>query len=177
MKDLNKVELNAILYYADFISLQESGLPVTDNCKYFFIYGTPINAACIVDNEPIYDENNKYLKRSITEYTEIRNKFGDDGILSFVNNICSLSACGCVSGRDMLRCIYRYGTKKEKQDAIVKYEKYMKNLKYSHKIKNEEGESKRVQCSKYVAHYEQSCEATAEPCLHESEIEINQIES
>ena len=174
MKDLNKVEQNAILYYADFISLQECGLPVTDNCKYFFVYGTPINAACVVDNKPFYDENNKYIKRSIEEYINIRNKFGNDGVLSFVNNICNISACGCVSGKDMLRCIFRYGMKKEKHDAIEKYEKYMKNLKYSHKVKNEEGGSKRVYCSKYVAHLEQSNKIDTEPCLHEGEIDINE---
>lgn len=58
MNELSNIELNAVLYYADFLSLEHEGIPVTDTCKYFFIYGTPINSACVVNNMPIYDENN-----------------------------------------------------------------------------------------------------------------------
>lgn len=111
------------------------------------------------------------------EYIDIRNKFGDTGVFSFINNICNISACGCVSGHNMLRCILQYSRKNEYQEAVNKYNKYMKNLKYSHIIKDEEGKSIRVQCSKYVAHLEQSSGKNTEPCLHDSEIEINQIES
>lgn len=55
---MTHLELNAILYYADFLSLKECGHPVTDNCKYFFIHGYPINSAFIVDLEPEYDPEN-----------------------------------------------------------------------------------------------------------------------
>jgi hypothetical protein len=44
---MNDIELNAILYYADFLSLKAINQPVTDNCKYFFVYGVPINSAFI----------------------------------------------------------------------------------------------------------------------------------
>lgn len=47
----------------------------------------------------------------------------------------------------------------------------MKNLNYSHEIKLEDGESKRVQCSKYVAHYEQANGIPTKPCLHEGNVE------
>ena len=57
---LSIVELNAVLYYADYISLRDSNTTVTDNCKYYFIYGNPINSAYIVDSKPFYDENNPY---------------------------------------------------------------------------------------------------------------------
>ena len=46
---MTHLELNAILYYADFLSLKERNHPVTDNCKYFFIHGYPINSAFIVN--------------------------------------------------------------------------------------------------------------------------------
>lgn len=46
---LDIIELNAILYYADYLSLKEESKAVTDNCKYYFIYGSPINSAYIVD--------------------------------------------------------------------------------------------------------------------------------
>ena len=31
---MNTIELNAILYYADYLSLRSISTPVTDNCKY-----------------------------------------------------------------------------------------------------------------------------------------------
>ena len=42
---MNTIELNAILYYADYLSLRSISTPVTDNCKYYFIHNTPINSA------------------------------------------------------------------------------------------------------------------------------------
>ena len=57
---LNTVELNSILYYADYIKLKEESRTVTDNCKYYFIYGTPMNSAYIVGSKPFYDEQDKY---------------------------------------------------------------------------------------------------------------------
>ena len=58
---MTNVELNAILYYADFLSMKYENHPVTDNCKYFFIHGAPINSAYILDLEPEYDPDNKYI--------------------------------------------------------------------------------------------------------------------
>lgn len=58
---MNDIELNAILYYADFLSLQAISVPVTDNCKYFYIHKVPINSCYILDLEPIFDENNTYF--------------------------------------------------------------------------------------------------------------------
>lgn len=46
---INLIELNIILYYADYLSLVETSTTVTDNCKYYVVYGTPMNAAYIVD--------------------------------------------------------------------------------------------------------------------------------
>lgn len=42
---LKAVSLNAVLYYADYLSLYHTYTPITDTCKYFIIYGTPVNAA------------------------------------------------------------------------------------------------------------------------------------
>jgi len=58
---MNNIELNAILYYADFLSLKQLSYPVTDNCKYFFIHGVPMNSLYILDLKPNYDENNPYF--------------------------------------------------------------------------------------------------------------------
>ena len=57
---LKAVSLNAVLYYADYLSLYYTSIPVTDTCKYFIIYGTPVNAAYMDGHSPIYDENNQY---------------------------------------------------------------------------------------------------------------------
>jgi hypothetical protein len=39
------IEDNMILYYADFLSLKDISIPVTDNCKYYYIHDNPINSA------------------------------------------------------------------------------------------------------------------------------------
>ena len=71
---MTHAELNAILYYADFLSLKQESKPVTDNCKYFFIQGTPINSAYIVDMEPEYDKDNPYLIQAYQEYQQLEEK-------------------------------------------------------------------------------------------------------
>lgn len=99
---VNHIELNAVLYYADFLSLRDIGIPVTDNCKYFYIHGTPINSCYILDLEPIYDPENPYFQQAIQEYTILRDKCGEDGVLSFVEKCANLSACGAVTAERML---------------------------------------------------------------------------
>ena len=40
---MNDIDINRILYYADFLSLKNEYKPITQNCKYFFVHGTPIH--------------------------------------------------------------------------------------------------------------------------------------
>ena len=68
IQEMNTIELNAILYYADYLSLRTISKPVTDNCKYYFIHNTPINSAYIVDLIPFYDEDNLFYKQAKEEY-------------------------------------------------------------------------------------------------------------
>ena len=72
---MTHAELNAILYYADFLSLKQESIPVTDNCKYFFINNCPINSAYIVDLEPEYSDENPYLIQAYQEYQTLEDKF------------------------------------------------------------------------------------------------------
>ena len=95
---MNDIELNAILYYADFLSLKDVSQPVTDNCKYFFVHGAPVNSLYIIDLEPIYDENNQYFQQARVE--------------SFIEDVCSIRACGSVDAERMLKCIHQYSSKK-----------------------------------------------------------------
>ena len=169
MCNINELELNAILYYADYLSLSDKSIPVTDTCKYFFIYNSPINSAFIVGNKPIYDENNEYFKKSKEEYLMLRGKFGDGGVMSFVNSICSLSACGTVSANNMLNYIHRYSSPRDRQFALNKYNKFIKSTKYKHTIKDDEGKPVEAECSKYVAHDEFTKNPAAKPELFRSD--------
>jgi hypothetical protein len=103
---MNDIELNAVLYYADFLSLKDRSIPITDTCKYFFIHNTPINSAHIAGVEPIYNQKSKYFKQAKIEYEAVKDKFGEDGVESFVNKITNINACGCVDGVRMLHCIH-----------------------------------------------------------------------
>lgn len=155
---LNLIEQNAILYYADFLSLQKESIPVTDNCKYYYIHGTPINSAYIVDRKPFYNKENVYYKQSVEEYAKIRDKFGEDGVISFVDNLCNLSALGCINANQILKCIHQYSDKVTRNNAFNKLNKWKNNQVYTHLTKDEDGNLHRVKCSRYVARVEQETE-------------------
>lgn len=151
---LDPVERNAILYYADFLSLECCHVPVTDNCKYYFIHGMPVNSAYLVDVEPDYDPQNKYIIQSYNEYQIIKDKFGEEGIKSFIGDICMIRARGCVGPVQMLGQIHLHSTKPERAFAFQQYYKSLRKRKYTHIILNEHGEPRKHKCSKYVLHAE-----------------------
>ena len=109
---MNTIELNAILYYADYLSLRTISKPVTDNCKYYFIHNTPINSAYIVDLIPFYDENNLFYKQA-------------KEVMSFLENISDLKACGTVGAKQMLKCIHRYSTTIDRKKAFSRYYRWL----------------------------------------------------
>lgn len=151
---MNDIELNALLFYADFLSLKATSQPVTDNCKYFYIHGMPINSACILDMEPVYDPDNPYFQQALAEYTIIRDKYGDEGLETFIDDICCIRACGCVDAERMLKCIHQYSTKRERKEAFNLYNNWKKDQIYSHITINENGDPQRTECTKYVYHAE-----------------------
>lgn len=151
---MNDIELNALLFYADFLSLKATSQPVTDNCKYFYIHGMPINSACILDMEPVYDSDNPYFQQALAEYTIIRDKYGDEGLETFIDDICCIRACGCVDAERMLKCIHQYSTKRERKEAFNLYNNWKKDQIYSHITINENGDPQRTECTKYVYHAE-----------------------
>lgn len=151
---MNNIELNAILFYSDFLSLKAISQPVTDNCKYFYIHGFPINSAFILDLKPEYDEQNRYFRQAVVEYELIKNKYGDDGVESFIDDICSIRACGCVDAERMLKCIHQYSTKKERKEAFGIYYDWKNSQMYTHITINEDGDPQEKECSKYVYHAE-----------------------
>lgn len=151
---MNDIELNAILFYSDFLSLKAISQPVTDNCKYFYIHGIPINSAYILNLQPEYDEDNKYFKQATIEYNIIKQKFGDEGVESFIDDICSIRACGCVDAERMLKCIHQYSNKRERKEAFGIYYDWKNNQLYTHTIINDDGDPQEKECSKYVYHAE-----------------------
>lgn len=151
---MNIIDLNAVLYYADFLKLKHESKTVTDNCKYYFIYGGPINSAYIVDSQPFYDENDKYYIQSYEEYNKIKAKFGQEGAISYVKDICNLAALGCVNANQMLNRIHYYNSSFEKKNAIKQYEKWIDSQVYTHIEINEKGDPQRTECTRYVAHAE-----------------------
>lgn len=153
-KKINNIELNAILYYADFLSLQHESIPVTDNCKYFYIHNTPINSCYILDLEPIYDENNKYFQQAKNEYIILKNKFGEEGVISFVENLAYLGAAGSVNAQQMLKHIHYYSNKYDTKQAFQKYNRWKQGKKYIHTTINEDGKEVERECSMYTYHVE-----------------------
>ena len=151
---MNNIELNAILYYADFLSLKAVNHPITDNCKYFFIHGAPINSLFILNLEPLYDEQNEYFQQAKTEYEVIKDKFGDEGVESFVDDVCCIKACGSVNAEAMLKCIHQYSTKKQRKEAFREYYNWKNSQIYTHITINEDGDPQETECTAYVYHAE-----------------------
>ena len=151
---MNHIELNAILFYADFLSLKAISQPVTDNCKYFYIHSVPINSAFILDLQPCYDEDDRYYKQACAEYQIIKDKYGDEGVETFIDDICSIRACGCVDAERMLNCIHQYSSKKEKKQAFNAYNNWKNKQIYFHTTINEDGDPQQKECSKYVYYAE-----------------------
>lgn len=151
---MNDIELNAILYYADLLSLKDISTPVTDNCKWYFIHNTPINSAYIVDNKPIYDENNKYFIQAKEEYNKLKSKFLTDGVESIVGHICNLDALGCINAEQMLKCIHQYSSRRERAQSLSKYYNWKNNQIFTHKTINDNGDIVEQECTKYVLHAE-----------------------
>lgn len=151
---MNEAELSAVLFYADFLSLKAISQPVTDNCKYFYVYGVPMNSAFILNMQPGYDEDNRYFKQAVTEYSIIRDKYDEEGLQTFIDDICCIKACGSVDAERMLKCIHQYSGKKERKQAFDEYDNWKKSQIYTHLTINENGDPQEKECSKYVYHAE-----------------------
>lgn len=147
-----------VLFYADYLSLRETYTPVTDNCKYYYIMGMPINCTKMVNSEPVYDVQNQYYIQAYQELTQIRNKVGLQALASFVRDLCNVFALGCINGEQMLKCILCYDTSKVRKKAISKYRAHMKNIEYTQEVCDDDGNIVEESCKKYVYHVNQARE-------------------
>ena len=153
---MGQLEMSAILYYADFLSLQYQDKPCTESCKYFFVHGVPMNIAYLINQEPVYDVDNQWFQKSLKEYSMLKHKFGDDGAISFLKNICNLGVAGSVNATQMMKYIHRYDEKSERDKAFMRFKQNRSKKIYTHITRNDDGEITQEQCSKYVAHSERN---------------------
>lgn len=160
---MNNIETNAILFFADYLSLKEQSIPVSRPCKYFFVHNCPINAAYIADVYPDVDVTNKYFKRAAYQYSLLKRKFGDDGVKSFIDGLCNIQATGMIDADRMLKYIHRYSTKQERKAAFKVLEDHLNNQKYFHTTINEQGNPQETECTQYVAHFERVLEQRGLP--------------
>ena len=148
---MNEAELSAILYYADLLSMKSTSHPITNNCKYFFVHKTPMHISFIVNQLPQFDKEDQYFQQSLNEYRMLTDKYGNDGAMSFINNLCNLGVAGSVNGLQMLKYIHRYTDKYNKYKAFKEYGQYIKNQKYTFQSRNDDGELETRSCTKYIA--------------------------
>ena len=148
---MNEAELSAILYYADLLSMKSTSHPITNNCKYFFVHKTPMHISFIVNQLPQFDKEDQYFQQSLNEYRMLTDKYGNDGAMSFINNLCNLGVAGSVNGLQMLKYIHRYTDNYNKYKAFKEYKQYIKNQKYTFQSRNDDGELETRPCTKYIA--------------------------
>lgn len=51
----------------------------------------------------------------------LKHKFGDDGAISFLKNICNLGVAGSVNATQMMKYIHRYDEKLERDKAFMRF--------------------------------------------------------
>lgn len=144
-----------VLFYADYLSLRDTYTPITDNCKYYYILGMPINVTRLVGYEPVYNKESKYYVQAYQELDQIRNNAGLEALSTFIRDLCNVFALGCINGEQMLKCILCYDTSKARKKAIAKYKEYMKNIKYTQNVRDDDGDIVQEPCTKYIYHTNQ----------------------
>lgn len=139
---MNLAELNFVLYYADFLALKTCSRTVTDNCKYYFVHEVPMNSAYLVDLQPLFDTNDPFYKQAELELATIKSNFGDNGVASFLEDICMLRARGTVNAIQMLKYIHAYSTRQERRQSFIDYYKWKDKQKYTLTAEDELGKPK-----------------------------------
>ena len=161
-KDIDMIRLNQILYYADYLSLEATGLPITWS-KYHVLNNVPYSAVILAEvhstidftstitEVPTVPERVKnIISQVISEFNDIKRSFSGNGIDVFVSRICNMCGRPSVDHESMLYYITQEWDKKDRRAILTKYRTALANKKYYYT--NEEG--KLMNCTKYVAEYE-----------------------
>ena len=86
----------------------------------------------------------------------LKHKFGDDGAISFLKNLCNLGSAGSVNATQMMKYIHRYDEEQERDKAFRLFKLNRSKKKYTHLTRNDDGDITQEECSKYVAHAERN---------------------
>ena len=157
MTDIEQLYFESyVLFYADYLSLRDTYTPITDNCKYYYVLGMPMNVTRVVGYDPVFDKESKHYVQAYQELDQIRNKLGFEAISTFVRDLCNVFALGCINGEQMLKCILCYDSSKLRRKALNKYKTHMKNISYLHTVKDDDSNNIQQKCTKYVYHVEQN---------------------
>ena len=161
-KDINMVRLNQTLYYADYLSLESTGLPITWS-KYHILNNVPYSAVILAEVHSTIDFTStiteiptipervkNIISQVISEFNDIKRSFSGNGIDVFVSRICNMCGRPSVDHESMLYYITQEWDKKDRRAILTKYRTALANKKYYYT--NEEG--KLMNCTKYVAEYE-----------------------
>lgn len=103
------------------MALRNNSRHVTDNCKYYYIYGAPINVAYLCNSEPFYDIEDEYYIQAHTELENLIDKVGFEETKTFINGICNIKVMGCVDADLMLKQIHQFSTSIDRITAMRDY--------------------------------------------------------
>lgn len=152
---MNDIDINRILYYADFLSLKNEYKPITQNCKYFFVHGTPIHITYLAGYQPEIDMNNQYFKQAYTEYRRLQLALDDQAANSFIDDICYIRASGIADAETMFYFANVFSSGKHKQEARKKFEEWKEQQKCTHDVLDDEtGKLINRECTIYIKNAE-----------------------
>lgn len=107
----------------------------------------------------------------------IKNKYDEEGVATFLDDICALKYSGKVDGDIMLRYIHQYSDKQKRKNAYRTYYNFKNNIKYKHTVKDEDGNSKLEECSMFIAHQEKHNSVCERPSISACNDSINKSSS
>lgn len=83
---------------------------------------------------------------------QLKNHYDTDGVMSFIDDICFIRACGMVDAERMLNCIHMFSTKPERKQAFREYNEWKKNRIFTHQVTDENGNPEQAECTMYFKH-------------------------
>lgn len=86
------------------------------------------------------------------ELDAIHKKYGKDGVMSYIDDICYIRACGAVDAETMLNYSLRWAAPETKKRARTEYNQYLQDQHYYITITDEDGLPKQIECTRYVAY-------------------------
>ncbi len=161
-KDLRGMYINMILYYAQYLSIDESLKPLLWS-KFFNINGVPYLAPFIAEPFVNYSYHTSYavdleyvdifyhIDKAYAEMMQIKDQMGEDGLKVFISGICDIQGRPSVDPWGMLFYTMKGKDKidrvkaKDSMKADEQARQYTKTC-----ITSEEDGEETIECTKYV---------------------------